>query len=343
MKRLELMGHEVDILVINPLKISNLYLAYGLGILFLPFQFQKKFRNVKPDLILTDNLESSMAAVLIKSIFKIPFVFNFIDDYSLIASYERRFLRYRILEYLEKVIPKLADLVITVNPQITKFCFDLGIPKQKLRMIPNGVDTDQFKPGIYCDGIQKELNSKDDKVVLFVGKINKYYGLDKILLAIPQVLKEFPKTKFIFVGDGDDIANLKELSRKQKVEKSVVFTGFRQSDEVPKIINLSDVCVFPIPVCSALAVFEYMACAKPVVLSRGGSKKMGISEEIIPEDSALQVDGTPEGFAQGLNFLLRNEEVGRQMGKKARNRVVRLHNWDILAHKYLEALKEVLK
>jgi glycosyltransferase involved in cell wall biosynthesis len=324
------MGHEVDYLVINPLKIPNLYLAYGLGVLFSPFQFKKKFRNAKPDFILTDNLESSMAAVMIKSIFKIPFVFNFIDDYSLIASYEQR-------------IPKIADLVITVSPQITKFCLSLGIPKQKLRMIPNGVDTDQFKPGIYCDRIQKELNLKDVRVVLFVGKITKYYRLDRIILAMTRVLKEFPKTKFIFVGDGDDIANLKKLSRKQKFEKYAVFTGFRQPNEVPKIINLSDVCVFPLPVCSALTVFEYMACAKPVVMSRGDSKKIGISKEIIPEDSALLVDATPEDFAKGINFLLRNEEDARQMGKKARNHVTRLHNWDILAHKYLEALNDFLK
>ncbi|TET77328.1 MAG: hypothetical protein E3J41_07345 [Candidatus Cloacimonadota bacterium] len=120
LKRIELMRHEVESFVINPLRVPNLYLAYGLGMALSPF----RFRKVKPDLILADDLESSIAAVLIKSIFKVPFVFDFVDDYSLIASYEGRMLRYHTLKYLEKVIPELADLVIVVDPQKEEFCLD---------------------------------------------------------------------------------------------------------------------------------------------------------------------------------------------------------------------------
>jgi len=118
--RIELMGHEVESFVINPLRVPNLYLAYGLGMALSPF----RFRKIKPNLVLTDDLESSIASVLIKSVFKIPFVFDFIDDYSLIASYEGRMLRYRTLKYLERTIPKLADLVIVVDPQKEEFCLD---------------------------------------------------------------------------------------------------------------------------------------------------------------------------------------------------------------------------
>jgi len=338
LKRIELMGHEVESLVINPLRIPNLYLAYGLGMAFSPF----RFRKVKPDLILADNLESSIAAVLIKSIFKIPFVFNFVDDYSLIASYEGRMLRYQALKHLEKVIPELADLVIVVDPQKEQFCLDIGIPEQKLRMVPNGVDTKRFEPGIDNTTTRKELNLNGNKVVLFVGKINKYYNLEVLLKAIPYVLKGFPNTKFLFIGDGNDLNHLKELTHKLKVEAAVIFTGFLPVEEIPKIINLSNVCFYPLPNDGALAIFECMACAKPLVLPRGGTNKMGISEEIIPQDCALQVDGSPEGFAQGINFLLSNEEIGKEMGTKARERAVRLHDWNTLAKKYEKALKEVL-
>ncbi|TET66465.1 MAG: hypothetical protein E3J56_14370, partial [Candidatus Aminicenantes bacterium] len=66
-------------------------------------------------------------------------------------------------------------------------------------------------------------------------------------------------------------------------------------------------------------------------------------EEIVPEDCALQVEGSPEGFAQGINFLLNNEEVRKEIGRKARERVARFHDWNTLAHKYQEALKGVLE
>ena len=69
---------------------------------------------------------------------------------------------------------------------------------------------------------------------------------------------------------------------------------------------------------------------------------MRISRDIIPEDCAHQVEVSPEGFARGINFLLTNEDVGKEMGMKARERALRSHDWDMLAKKYEEALKEVL-
>lgn len=110
----------------------NPYFAYTLGILSLLY----RFRRIRADVILADNIESGIAAVLVKFLFGVSFVFNFIDDYSLIASYEGRMLRYHALKYLEKVIPELADLVIVVDPQKEEFCLDISIPEEKLTMVP---------------------------------------------------------------------------------------------------------------------------------------------------------------------------------------------------------------
>lgn len=107
-------------------------------------------------------------------------------------------------------------------------------------------------------------------------------------------------------------------------------------------INLSDVCVFPLPDDGALAIFEYMACAKAVVLPRGGTRKLEISDKIIPKDCALLVESSPEGFARGIKLLLSDEKLGEEMGRKARERVVRLHDWDTLAKKYEKVLRQVL-
>jgi len=338
LKRMNLMGHEVESFVVHPVHLPNMYLAYGLGIAISPFRFPRR----RPELLLADDLESGMAAALIKSVFKIPFVFDFIDDYSLIASYEGRMVRYHALRLLERTIPKLADGVIAETPKIREFCLDLGIPEQRLKVVPNGVDTKQFRPAIDDNVMRRKLNLKDNRVILFLGKINKYYNLEVILRAVPFVLKSFPDTKFLFVGDGDYLDHLKRLSHELKAEAAVMFTGFVAPDDIPKIINLSDICVFPLPDDGALAIFEYMACAKPVVLPRGGTKKMGISRTIIPDDCALAVDGSPEEFAQGINSLLNNEERAQEMGSKARERVVAFHDWDRLAKAYERTLQKVL-
>ena len=56
-------------------------------------------------------------------------------------------------------------------------------------------------------------------------------------------------------------------------------------DKMPGLITCADVCLFPLPDSSALAIYEYMACGKVVVIPDYGTKKMGISNDILPEDS----------------------------------------------------------
>jgi glycosyltransferase involved in cell wall biosynthesis len=338
LRRIEIMGHEVYNFVIEPLKIPNHYLAYGLGMILAPLRFKK----IKPDLLLADNVESGIAALLIKSIFNIPFIFNFVDDYSLIAGYDNRRLRYWMLKFFEKIIPKFANIVIVVDLVKKNFCLDIGIPESRLRMVPNGVDTDVFKPEIADRQLKDRLGLSNDRIVLFVGQINKYYKLETILRAVPAVLTKFPETQLLFVGDGDNLKYLKGLSRHLKVESSVVFAGFRPPKEIPKIINLSDICVFPLPDSSALTIFEYMACAKPVVLPTGGTGKMGIPKEMFPEDSVLMVKDSSEGFAQGINFLLNNSAVAEKIGQRAREAVIKSYDWNALSKKYERALKEAL-
>jgi glycosyltransferase involved in cell wall biosynthesis len=338
LKRFELQGHDIENFVIHPLKIPNLYLAYGLGMAITPFRFRRK----KPDLLLADDLESSMVAVLIKLIYNIPFVFDFIDDYTLIASHEGRALRSRTLKHLEKNIPGLADMVIAATPKIREYCFGLGIPEHKIRMIPNGVDTKSFRPGIKNLSLQKKLNPEKNKVVLFIGKINKYYNLDAIIEAIPAVLKEFPDTRFLFVGDGNYLDQLRSQSSRLGIKEAVVFTGFMPAELIPAIINLSTLCVFSLPNDGALVIYEYMGCAKPIILPSGGTKKMSISKTLIPEDCALRVENSPDGFSSGIQYLFKNKRVGEEMGEKSKERATKFHDWSLLASKYERALQDFI-
>jgi glycosyltransferase involved in cell wall biosynthesis len=85
-----------------------------------------------------------------------------------------------------------------------------------------------------------------------------------------------------------------------------------------------------------------MACAKPIILPKGGTDKMGICPEIIPENSCLLVDDSPEGFAKGIIYLLKNDKTRINIGEKARERIVKLHNWDILAELYRDVLYEAV-
>jgi glycosyltransferase involved in cell wall biosynthesis len=336
LKKMEKSGHEFQDFPIEPVKIPNRYLSYGLGIPSALFRFQK----MKPDVILADNIEAGMVALLIKFLFKTPFVFNFLDDYSLIASYDRWKLRYWGARVFERIIPKYADLVITVDSVKKGYCLQHGLPESKVRLIPNGADIARFKPMKADEPLRKRWGLKGDKVVLFVGKLNRYYRVETVLQAAPLVLTHCPETKFLLVGDGDAVGDLKALSKHLGIEQAVLFTGFQPPDEIPKIINLSDLCFFPLPDSSALAIFEYMACAKPVVLPGGGTPKMGISRDMIPEDCAVHVENSPDGFSRGILFLLNHPDAAGQIGQTGRERVTRLFEWNALADTYRKVLED---
>lgn len=336
LKRIAASGDAVLPLDIAPARIRSPYLAYGLGIIGAPW----RFRKMRPDVVLADDLESGLAGILIKLIYRVPLVFNFLDDYALIASYEGRGLRYSAFKLLEKVVPRMADGVIAVDKPKERFFLSRGMPPQKLRLVANGADLAVFKPGRGEKGLRDKLGLGSSPTVLFVGKMNKYYELGTIIRAIPAVLRGAPRTKFLFVGDGDDRASLEALAERLGVSSAAVFAGFLPAADIPRIINLAEVCVFPLPDSSALAVFEYMACAKPVVLPGGGTVKMGMPFDMVPKDCAVHVAPTADGFAGGILRLLKNKGLARKAGRQGRELVRRNYDWEILARQFRAALWE---
>jgi glycosyltransferase involved in cell wall biosynthesis len=328
------MGHQVEELEIEPWGVAWPYLSYSMGSLLSLI----KFRDKGADIVVADNMECSLLAVLIKKLYGIPFVFDFIDDYSKIIEYDGQSLRYVLARRLERIVPKLADTVIAVDPTKEAFCRSLGVAPEKVVMIPNGCDSDVFSPQEKDRSLAQELGVDSKKVVTFVGKLNGYYELDLVVEAIPRVVSRVPDLKVLFVGEGKDLAALQRRARDLRVEDLVSFIGPYSHEEIPRIINLSDVCILPIPAGSALVLCEYMACERPVIVARGGTEKMGVSRELFPDGCVLRVDKTPHGFAEGMIYLLENRDAALTMGQEARKRVTTFFGWDELSRAYLNVL-----
>ncbi|MDA9981886.1 glycosyltransferase family 4 protein [Gammaproteobacteria bacterium] len=208
-------------------------------------------------------------------------------------------------------------------------------------LIPNGVDTTLFRPDIEAVPLTGLKQEEGRKVVLFVGKMTKYYCLDLIIEAIPLVRQAYPEATFVFIGDGDDQLRLRQLCRQKKILAAVVFTGFKLYSEIPRCIARADVCVFPLPDSSALALFEYMACGKATVIPNFHTDKMGVANDLIPDSCVIKVDNSPTGIAHGINLLLENENLRKRIGSAARRRVERDFDWDALSFDYEAALARV--
>jgi glycosyltransferase involved in cell wall biosynthesis len=332
-------GHEVVELEISTHYSANPYISYTLGILALPFEL----RRIHPQLLIADTPEAGIAALISKFIFRLPLVFDFKDDYSLIAAHDGKNFRHRMIQWLEKKLPALSDQVIVVTREMEEFCLDNGVSREKLHHVSNGVDTGVFFPlstsAATCDPVKADK----EKIVLYRGKMNEYYRVGQLLKAFSSVIRKAPGTRFLMVGDGKDLSDFKESSVKLGIEKAVQFTGLVSQEQLNRYINLADVCVYPIPNSTGLAVMEYAACAKPVVIARGGTAKIGNSHELVSRELVCRADDSVEGFTTAICDLLENPKKASTMGQAAYRLVVEHCAWTTIATKYEKVLLAVVK
>ena len=168
-----------------------------------------------------------------------------------------------------------------------------------------------------------------------------YYRIETILYAAAIVLKQVPKARFILVGEGRHRKNLENFSKSIGIGPSVVFTGFIPYDEMPRIIHDADVCIYPVPDSSALAIYEYMACGKPTLIPDYFTEKMGIRADIIPEDCVILAQPSTTAIAKGILSLLEDDLARDRIGRNARAWVENGFSWDQLAVNYESALLSV--
>jgi len=320
-------GHRVIRFQVKPVGTKNLYLAYSLGVIRACF----KLLFIKADVVITDDLESAVLGIVLRIARQLPLVFCFRDDYSLIAYYGGRPLRYLLTKWAERIIPRLASLIIVTDRKKAAYCRKIGIVPDKISLIPNGVDVHLFQPGPEEKELRKRYGLAKNRVVFLRGKMNRYYQLETVLEAVGIILRDFPQTKFVFAGEGDNLENLKKMAAHLQIVDQVIFTGFVPQEVLPGLIRLSDLCVYPLPNSSALALYEYMSCAKPFVMPRGGTEKMDVSD--VFEEAAVLVENSPGGFAQGIKYLLENPKVAREMGEKGRQRVLQCYRWEQVVKK----------
>ncbi|GEM_PF-2663572 len=332
--RLRAFGHEIHEVRITPAwrpaMPSVAYLAALLKAI-------PRLVFIKADLILADGLEAAVIAWMIARIKRVPFVFDYRDHYSFLYRQRRGWRNLRIIQFLERWLPRIADLVITVDGRCTTACIEAGVRMDRIRVVSNGTDLQLFTPGPKDQQLLARWGLSGRQVILYVGKITPSFNLPMVLEAMREVVQRYPQACLLIVGDGTALSELKRLCLELGLMRHVVFTGCRPYSEIPALIRSSDVCVYPLRSVAALAIFEYMACGRPVVVPNADY------DLSLPDGSCLPVDKSSQGFAGGISYLLSDPAFADKIGRKARTVVEAHFNWDRLALTYEAALQGVVK
>ncbi len=184
-------------------------------------------------------------------------------------------------------------------------------------------------------------------MLFFIGRLVTVKGADKLVESMPNVLKEFPKTKLVLLGIGDMEVDIKNRIKELGLENSIVLRNEFVSEE-ERILHYaaSDIVILPsLYEPFGIVCTEAMSMAKPVVVGARGTS--GFREQIV--GSGMNQCGfhinpfDPNDIAWGIKQILELEDKGVQLGRNGRKRAVEVFSWDAVAKRTLDIYKEFVQ
>jgi PEP-CTERM/exosortase A-associated glycosyltransferase len=240
-------------------------------------------------------------------------------------------LRYKITRALETFVFKRANAVTTICEGLRQDIIHRGISEDKITVIPNAVDIDQFQFNQSADVALKQQLQLEGCIVLgFIGSFYAYEGLSLLLEALPDILQRHPDCKLLLVGGGPQQDALKQQAAALQIEPSVIFTGRVSHETVADYYNLIDILIYPrlsmrlTDLVTPLKPLEAMAQGKIFMASDVGGHKELIDDGVT---GCLFKAGDKTELARRVNDLLDNRQQWENLKQNGRQFVEQQRNW----------------
>jgi len=168
----------------------------------------------------------------------------------------------------------MATAVVVVSQYMSDYLVRLGVPSEKILVLPNGVDLDLIAKSGSGASVRQKLGIPSDALVVgFVGTMRPWQGHRILPEAFAAVRARVRNAMFLLVGPFPHSHEKKEFETRLVqcgVRRNFVLTGPVPAGDVPAYIKAMDICVMPdsTEYCSPMKLFEYGACARAVVMPR---------------------------------------------------------------------------
>jgi glycosyltransferase involved in cell wall biosynthesis len=197
------------------------------------------------------------------------------------------------------------------------------IPADRLIVLYNGVDTDQFSPAINGDSVRREWHAHESDILIgCVARLTAWKGQDLLIDAFGQVAKDFPQAKLVLVGspvfDNDLFERrLRKMVADLQLQDRVIFAGFRW--DLPQVLAALDIFAHASieKDTSPLAVVSAMAAGKPIVTTQVAGVAELFTQDV---DGILVPPKETRALAVALGAMLENPERRRVLGENARRK-----------------------
>jgi len=293
------------------------------------------------DVVCVHDWLSSMAGIIVKNESKVPVTFHVHSTEWGRAGGQGS----EVVSYLEWATAEKVDKIVTVSHAMREDLARHGWPNTKISVVWNGVDPERYNPR-NCrpeevEAIRARYGVKpDEKMVLFLGRLTWVKGVGNLVQAMPMVLEEFPNTKFVVLGKGEQQDDIFETAKRLGISDKVA-CRFEFVPEKERILHYaaSDVCIFPSTYEPfGIVSLEAMSMAKPLIV--GAQGVVGFREQVVPsgpDQNGVHVNGgNAADIAWGIKGVLSDSERAKQWGENGRKRVLQYFTWRKAAEQTLQ-------
>lgn len=265
------------------------------------------------------------------------------DDYEAVSNRFAGAWQPGIVRWWEDRLPRAARGVTTNTTFLRDRCRRLGVPDERLRVVPNGYDPERFAPvsAARAEAARRRWGLAGHPVVLYLGSLSlSNHPVLLLLAAFAQVAARLPSARLWLVGGGDDYERVRQEVAARGLEAGVVMTGLVDPAEAPAYYAASDVVVDPVEADdtararSPLKVVEALACGVPVVTGAVGDRPAMLASHAPGGAAGLLVEpGSALALAEGLASVLSEPGLRQRLAEGARQAAPR-YRWDHLARDF---------
>ena len=236
-------------------------------------------------------------------------------DYQNLSPIKR--LLAQTMDYLSIA---LSEKVVVLSEWSKSRLHELGkVENDKILIMPSGTDTELFTPLSKEDCCRKLDLDSSFYYVGFIGTFLSCQGVDTLISAAPAILRQYPQTRFLLVGDGPMLQEWVSMVETNNLKDAFIFTGQVPYKEMPNYIGAMDICVAPHKKdsnqASPVKLFDYMACGRPIVAS-----DIAVVREITAkaECAILFNPGDHDDLARVIVSLIENSGNQNRLGTNGR-------------------------
>lgn len=227
-----------------------------------------------------------------------------------------------------------ADKIVAINSKIIDELREVGVPLEQIGAIPNGVELNGLN-------VKDDYSLNDTVTVIFSGRLHPQKGLTVLLVAFKQVLDRRPdiKWRLWLLGDGELRSQLESMAQQLGITQAVTFWG--QVDNVATYLEQADIFVLPSRAEGlSNALLEAMAWGLPCIVTCID----GNTDLVRHNENGLLINpGSESDLAEALIRLVDDERLRQRVGRLARRTIEDNYSLDMIARRYIELYKVLLK